>query len=117
MAIPFARFSSDKCVARHPTCVLSPKPDPHKDSSSYGASWFFKRRRRRRGATTLLHKNSFSYEGEKEERNSHTTRACNVSELVETWPMRVGFLHRASGLFIASRYRRDNYKRELKKRK
>jgi hypothetical protein len=28
--------------------------------------------------------------------------------------MRVSFLHRASGLFIASWYRRENYKRELK---
>jgi hypothetical protein len=31
--------------------------------------------------------------------------------------MRVGFLYQASGLFIASRCRRDNYKRELKKGK
>jgi hypothetical protein len=28
--------------------------------------------------------------------------------------MGVGFLHQALGLFIASRCRRDNYKRELK---
>jgi hypothetical protein len=35
--------------------------------------------------------------------------------LVETWQIRVSFLHRASCLFIASRCRRDNYKRELKK--
>jgi hypothetical protein len=28
--------------------------------------------------------------------------------------MRVSFLYQASGLFIASRYRRHNYKRELK---
>jgi hypothetical protein len=67
------------------------------------------------GGTTQLHKNSSSYEGEKEEKNNHIARACNLYELVETWPMRVSFLHRASGLFIASRYIRDNYKRELKK--
>jgi hypothetical protein len=47
---------------------------------------------------------------EKRER-SDTARVCNLSELVETWSMRVSFLYRASSLFIASRYRRDNYKR------
>jgi hypothetical protein len=55
-------------------------------------------------------------EKEKKE-TSHTTRVCNLSELVETWPMRVSLLHRASGLFIAPNGRRDNYKRELKKGK
>jgi hypothetical protein len=28
--------------------------------------------------------------------------------LVEIWPMRVSFLHQASGLFIALKCRRDN---------
>jgi hypothetical protein len=117
MVVPLARSSSDKCVARHPTCLLLSKPDSHKDSSSYDASWIFKRRQRRRGGTTQLHKNSSSYEEEKEEKNNHTTRAYDISELVETWPMRVSFLYRASSLFIASRCIRDNYKRELKKGK
>jgi hypothetical protein len=31
--------------------------------------------------------------------------------------MTMSFFHQASGLFIASRYRRDNYKRKLKKGK
>jgi hypothetical protein len=69
------------------------------------------------GGTTQLHKNSSSYEEEKEEKDNHTTRSCNLSELVETWPMRVSFLHRASCLFIAPNGRRDNHRRELKKGK
>jgi hypothetical protein len=52
---------------------------------------------------------------ERKKENTHTIGACDLSELVETWPMRVSFLHQASGLFIASKYRSDNYKRELKK--
>jgi hypothetical protein len=52
---------------------------------------------------------------EREERNNHTTRACNLSELVGTRPVRVSFIRRASGLFIAPSGRRDNYKKELKK--
>jgi hypothetical protein len=51
------------------------------------------------------------------ENNNHTTRAYDLSELVETWSMRVSFPHQASGLFIATKYRRDNYKSELKKGK
>jgi hypothetical protein len=117
MAILSARSSSDKCVARHPTCFLLSKPDSDKDSSGYDASWIFKRGRRRRGCATQLHKNSSSYEEEKEEKNNHTTRACDLSELVETCLMRVSFLHQASRLFLASRYIRDNYKRELKRGK
>jgi hypothetical protein len=56
-------------------------------------------------------------EGEREERNSHTTRVCNLSELFDTWPMGVSSTHRASGLFIVRNGRRDNHKRELKKGK
>jgi hypothetical protein len=56
-------------------------------------------------------------EGEREERNSHPSRVCNLSELVETWPMRMSFLHQALDLFIAPNGRRDNYKREFKKGK
>jgi hypothetical protein len=117
MAVPLACSSSEKCVARHPSYLLFSKLDPRKDSSGYDASWIFKRRRRRRGGTSQLHKNSSSYDNEKEEKNNHTTRACDLSELVETWPMTMSFFHQASGLFIASRYRRDNYKRKLKKGK
>jgi hypothetical protein len=112
MAVPLARSSSDKYAARHPTCLFLPKPGPHKDSSGYNASWIFKRRQRR-GVVTLLHKDSCSYDGEQEERNNHTTRVCNLSELVETWLMRMSFLYRASGLFIAPNGKRDKYKREL----
>jgi hypothetical protein len=50
MTVRLARSSYDKCVARHPTCFLLPKPGPHKDSSGYDASRIFKRRQRRRGA-------------------------------------------------------------------
>jgi hypothetical protein len=103
------------CIAKHPTYLHFSKPDPHKGSSGYDASWIFKRRQRRRGCTTQLHKNFSSYEEEEKEKNNHTTRACGLSELVDTWPMGVVFLHQASGLFIASRCRRDNYRRELKK--
>jgi hypothetical protein len=42
VAIPLARSSFDKCVARHPTCFLPLKPDPHKDSSSYRPPSFLK---------------------------------------------------------------------------
>jgi hypothetical protein len=55
--------------------------------------------------------------GKKKERNSHKARVCNLSELIETWPMRVSFVHRASGVLIAPNGRRDNYKMELKKGK
>jgi hypothetical protein len=82
MAIPLARSSSDKCAARHPTCFLLLKLGPHKDSFGYSASWIFKRRQRRTGAATQLHKDSSSYEKEREERDNHTTRVCNLSELV-----------------------------------
>jgi hypothetical protein len=44
MAVTLARSSSDKCVARHHTYLLLSKPDSHKDSSGYDASWIFKRR-------------------------------------------------------------------------
>jgi hypothetical protein len=37
--------------------------------------------------------------------------------LVETWPMRVSFLRRASVLFIDPNGRRDNYKRGIWKGK
>jgi hypothetical protein len=114
MAVPLACSPSDKCAARHPTCFFPLKLDPHKDSSSYSASWFFKRRRRRRGVTTQVHKNSSSYKRERRKRDSHTTRVYNLSELVEPWLMNE-FLHRVSGLFIAPNGKRDNYKRELKK--
>jgi hypothetical protein len=113
MTVPFARSPSDKCAARHPTCLLL-KPGPHKDSSGYSASWIFIMRQRIRGAATLLHKNSSSYEKEREERSSHTTRVCNLFELVVPWLMNE-FLHRSSGLFIALNGRSDNYKRELKR--
>jgi hypothetical protein len=63
MAGPLARSSSDKCVARHPTCLLPLEPEPHKDSFAYNASWIFKKRRRRRGGTIVLHKNSSTYRG------------------------------------------------------
>jgi hypothetical protein len=117
MVVPLAHSSSDKCAARHPTYLFLSKPDPHKDSYGYDASWILKRRWRRRGGTTQLHKNYSSYEEEKEEKNNHTTRACNLFELVETWPMRMSFLHQASGLFTAPKCRRDNYKSELTKGK
>jgi hypothetical protein len=110
-----ARSSSDKYVARQPTLLLPLKPDPHKDSSSYSASWLFERRRRRRGITTQLHKHSFRYERERGKGNRHTKRVYNLSELVAPWLMSVSFLHRASGLFIALDGRRDNHKRELKR--
>jgi hypothetical protein len=38
MVIPLARYSSDKCVAKHSTCLLPLEPGPHKDSSGYNAS-------------------------------------------------------------------------------
>jgi hypothetical protein len=56
-------------------------------------------------------------EGERKERNNHTTRVCNLSNLVETWPMRMNFLHRALDLFIAPNGKRDNYRREFKREK
>jgi hypothetical protein len=117
MAVPLERSSYDKCVERHPTYLLFSKPDSHKDFSGYDASWIFKRRQRRRGCTTQLHKNSSSYEEVERDKDNHTTRAWDLSEIIETWPMRMGFLYQASGLFIASRCKRDNYKRELKKGK
>jgi hypothetical protein len=117
MADPLAHSASDKYVARHPTCPLLPKPGPHKDSSGYNASSIFKRRRRKRGGTTLLHEDSSSYEEEKEEKSSHTTRVCNLFELVETWPMRVSLLHQALDLFIAPNSRRDNHSGDYEKGK
>jgi ferredoxin len=92
MAAPLACSPCDKCAARYPTCLLLLKPGPHKDSSGYKASWIFKRRQRRKGVATLLHKNSSSYEREREERYSHTTRVYCLSELVAPWPMNE-FLH------------------------
>jgi hypothetical protein len=74
----------------------------------------FSKGRRRRGCTTQLHKNSSNYEKEEKEKNNHTIRAYDLSEIVETWPIRLGFLHQALGQFIALRCRRDNYKTEMK---
>jgi hypothetical protein len=87
MVVPLARYSSDKCPARHPTRLLLLKPGTHKDSSSYNASWILKRSQRIKDIATLLHKNSSSYERGREERNNHTTKVCNLSELVVPWPI------------------------------
>jgi hypothetical protein len=102
MVVALACSSSDKCVARHPTLVLPLKPVLHKDSSSYSTSWLFKRiRRRRRRVTTLLHKNSSSYERERGKGNSHTTWVYDLSDSTVPWSMGVSFLCQASSLFIA----------------
>jgi hypothetical protein len=117
MVVPLAHSSSDKCVARDPTFLLPLKPDPHKDSSVYSASWRFKWRQTTREIATLLHKNFSSYGRERRKRDNHITRAYDLSELDEPWLVSVSFPYQGSSLFIAPGSRRDNYKRELKRGK
>jgi hypothetical protein len=117
MVVLLVRSSSDKCVARHPTCLLPLEPSFTRILLDMMPLGFSKGDKEEEGALHYFTIILLAIEGEREGGNSHTTRVCNLSELVETWPMRVSVTHRASGLFIILNGRRDNHKRELKKGK